>query len=176
MGTKVIYFRISLRDDAVGSDFYMRTKGMTNSIAIYKATTQVVDTNYYKNWKIPCDSNYKVEYVVENLTWSLIEVTVTAWEGYISTTETDVEDDLAALEARVTVNEGDITVAEAAIGVAEGDIVTLEGEMDDAEDRLTVNEGNIAALSVQASRVLNVYNEAATPDEWRVINGRWVRV
>jgi len=140
----------------------MRKNGMVNEEATYKLRTLVANVYNTANFHIPCDDTYIVEYWIENLTWTTVSITITGWEGYITTTETDVEDDLAALEARVTVNEGDIDV--------------LEGEMDDAEDRITINEGNIAALSVQSSRVLNVYNEAATPDEWRVINGRWVKI
>ena len=146
----------------------MRTNGNTENQYQALVRTQVDSVPIDGIWTVQCDDNYIVEYKGQAIVFASIDIAVTGWEGYISTIETDVEDDLAALEARVTVNEGDIDTAEVDIG-------TLEGEMDDAEDRLTVNEGNIAALSVQASRVLNVYDEAATPDEWRVINGRWVR-
>ena len=160
-GTKIIKFRVTGSDDTVDTKFYLRINGATNTIAAYGIWTQVAGQTLIGNFDVPCDTNRVVEYSA-NQAWTALQVTVTGWEGYISTTETDVEDDLAALEARVTVNEGDIDV--------------LEGEMDAAEARITINEGNIATLSVQSSRVLNVYNEAATPDEWRVINGRWVKI
>ena len=167
-GAQIIKFKVYGEDDTEDTKLYLRKNGATNGVAVYGIWSQAANQGLVNNFDVPCDTDRVVEYNA-NQAWLALRITICGWEGYIEDVETQVEIDLDALEARVTVNEGDIDGAE-------GDIDTLETEMDAVEARVTINEGNIAGLSTASRRVLNVYDETVTADEMVVINGRWVKI
>lgn len=79
VGAKTAALHILVRDDAVGSDLYIRKKGNTNIANVGRILTQSININIAGDIIIACDADRVIEYLATDTTWSTINVTIEGW-------------------------------------------------------------------------------------------------
>ena len=82
---------------------------------------------------------------------------VSALEGRMDTAEGDID----ALEGRMDTAEGDITALEGRMDTAEGDITALEGRMTTAEGNITTLQSDLTTLDTRVTNIRNFFTGVA---------------
>jgi hypothetical protein len=78
-GAKAVHFRSVLKGNTAGARLVLRKKGNANSYNVSTACIQVANVEYYGDLIVSCDSNRKIQYWAQNITWSAITLTVRGW-------------------------------------------------------------------------------------------------
>ena len=89
---------------------------------------------------------------------------IDALDGRVSDLETRMgtaEGDIDALEGRMTTAEGDITALDGRLTTAEGDITALEGRMTTAEGNITTLQSDLTTLDSRVTTIRNFFTGVA---------------
>ena len=78
-GAKTVLLLVIVKDDAVGSVFYIRENGNSNEYNKSGIKTMVVNESNMQDFIVACDSDRKVEYYATNTTWTAIAIAVKGW-------------------------------------------------------------------------------------------------
>jgi len=75
---KLVHMRIRLSTPSLaGINF--RKKGNTNAVNTSTMKTQVANVYYYEEFFVPCDVNRMIQYMANNVSWTVLDVTVRGW-------------------------------------------------------------------------------------------------
>jgi len=78
-GAKAVHLWLNIKDDVAGSQFRIRKKGNINDFNRLSQVTQVSDVYISTDSFVSIDSDRKVQYKGDNVTFTNIQITVRGW-------------------------------------------------------------------------------------------------